>query len=976
MQRLNAQTQEIFSKHWQKSKITREAFRLSNLNNRLTLLVFMMEDQNEIQKLLLERAANTERITTLVALLDRSPGQPEEKRLLAVVKSKRAPYINTYKRALAMLVKEGKREEARRIMTRETLPLLVAYHDAWNAFYQYQSDDIATAMAKNKADFAIGQQQFLLMVGVAGLITLAIAAFTVWRTGREIAERKVRTHELQWKTAFLEAQVNSSVDGILVIDQEGKMSLQNQRFVELLEIPQHILDEEDDKNRFQWVTDRTKDPKQFVEKVLHLYAHPSEISRDEIELKDGKILDRYSSPVVGEDGEYYGRIWTFRDITERRRAENALRESEDRFSGAFEHAPIGVALVSPEGQWLKVNQALCDLVGYSEAELQTRTFMDLTPPEDVENSRENIRRTIAGEPVPIQIEKNYVHKDGHFITCLLNVSLVRDAQGEPRYFVAQIQDVTERNRASRLLMESQQRLALATESAHIGIWDWDVVANKLVWDAQMYELYGIREHDFSGAYDAWQKGLYPADRERGDAAIHTALDGTKDFNMEFRVVWPDGELRDIEAHAIVQHAADGSATRMTGVNWDITARKRLEGQLLQSQKMETVGKLAGGVAHEFNSILTAIIGQTELLLADLPSESSMARNATEISKAANRAATLTRQLLAYGRKQLLQPETINLNQVVTSMEGMFHHIMGEDVDTQIISAANLHLVKADAGQLEHVIMNMAMNARDAMPHGGKLTLETSNVSFEQESLGHSSELKPGDYVMLAITDTGEGMSEEVKARAFEPFFSTKGVGEGVGLGLSTSYGIVKQSNGHITVYSERGHGTTFKIYLPRVQAAAALPIRRLDVPDLPRGTETILLVEDDPALREMAANLLRRLGYTILTAADGVAALNLRGEEDFKQIDLLFTDIVMPHMSGKELAERVHASCPDARILFTSAYTENAIIHQGVLGRDVALLQKPFTPSALARKLREVLDGPSSDSRSRSDDACLLEFAL
>jgi CheY-like chemotaxis protein len=268
----------------------------------------------------------------------------------------------------------------------------------------------------------------------------------------------------------------------------------------------------------------------------------------------------------------------------------------------------------------------------------------------------------------------------------------------------------------------------------------------------------------------------------------------------------------------------------------------------------------------------------------------------------------------------------------------------------------LKAVKADAGQIEQVIMNMAMNAADAMPNGGKLMLETANVTFDPDSVGRYPELKPGDYVMLAISDTGTGMTEEVKARVFEPFFSTKGVGQGTGLGLSTCYGIIKQSGGHISVYSELGRGTTFKIYLPQVGPQLAIPIQRLDSPELPSGTETILLVEDDPALREMAATLLRRLGYTVLTAGNGVEALSVKHDRNNGHIDLLFTDVVMPHMSGKELADRVRAMYPHTRILFTSAYTENAIVHQGVLEQGVALLQKPFTPSALARKVREELD--------------------
>jgi two-component system, cell cycle sensor histidine kinase and response regulator CckA len=284
----------------------------------------------------------------------------------------------------------------------------------------------------------------------------------------------------------------------------------------------------------------------------------------------------------------------------------------------------------------------------------------------------------------------------------------------------------------------------------------------------------------------------------------------------------------------------------------------------------------------------------------------------------------------------------------------------------MIPAVDLHAVKVDAGQIEQVIMNLVINARDAMPNGGKLILETANVSFDVDSVGRYPELKAGDYVMLAITDTGTGMSEAVKARVFEPFFSTKGVGQGTGLGLSTCHGIVKQSGGHISVYSESGRGTTFKIYLPHVEQQAKISAKRLDSPDLPSGTETILLVEDDPALREMAATLLRRLGYTVFTAANGVEALSLKHERNTGHVDLLFTDVVMPHMSGKELADRVRVLYPHTKILFTSAYTENAIVHQGVLDKGVALLQKPFTPSALAHKVREVLNQPGAP---KPDDA-------
>jgi signal transduction histidine kinase len=398
-------------------------------------------------------------------------------------------------------------------------------------------------------------------------------------------------------------------------------------------------------------------------------------------------------------------------------------------------------------------------------------------------------------------------------------------------------------------------------------------------------------------------------------------------------------------------------------------RKRLENHLIESQKMETVGKLSGGIAHEFNSIMTAIIGHSELLLIDLPEESPLRKNAREIRQSADRAATLTRQLLAYGRKQMLRPEVLNLNSILASMENVLRHLVGNNGHVSITPGVGLKAVQADAGQIEQVIVNIAMNAADAMPNGGTLSLETANVTLDEAYVSHFPELKAGEYVMLAITDTGIGMSDMVKTRVFEPFFSTKGAGLGTGLGLSTCYGIVKQSGGHISVYSELARGSTFKMYLPQVEAPASVPVRSIEAPDLPCGTETILLVEDDPGLREMSEILLTRLGYTVLTAANGVEALSLRKQRGIGHVDLLFTDVVMPHMSGKELADRVRVLYPYTKILFTSAYTENSIVHQGVLNKGMVLLQKPFTPSALAHKLREVLDQPGAPTPDTAQKA-------
>jgi CheY-like chemotaxis protein len=376
--------------------------------------------------------------------------------------------------------------------------------------------------------------------------------------------------------------------------------------------------------------------------------------------------------------------------------------------------------------------------------------------------------------------------------------------------------------------------------------------------------------------------------------------------------------------------------------------------------METVGKLAGGVAHEFNSILTAIIGQSEFLLNGLRADDPLGKSAREIRQAADRAATLTRQLLAYSRKQILQPETLDLNDVISDMAGTLRQLMGREVEVRFYPGTELNAVKIDPGQIEHVLISIAMNASDAMPNGGKLTLETGNVTLDENYVQAIPGLKAGGYVMLSISDSGMGMSNEVKARAFEPFFSTKAAGKGSGLGLATCYGIIKQSEGHISIYSELSRGTTLKIYLPQAGPKTKTAYPRLGMSPMPRGTETILLAEDDPSLREMSADVLRRLGYTVLTAVDGLEALNLKQKRDIGHVDLLFTDVVMPHMSGKELADRIRQIYPGTKILFTSAYSENAIVQQGVLEEGVKLLQKPFTPAAMAGRIREILDEPFS----------------
>jgi hypothetical protein len=444
----------------------------------------------------------------------------------------------------------------------------------------------------------------------------------------------------------------------------------------------------------------------------------------------------------------------------------------------------------------------------------------------------------------------------------------------------------------------------------------------------------------------WLQGQ---DRSRIIEAVQAGAH-TRNLELAFRT--KGGEARTLLYSAELVEL-DG-VEHILALSTDITQRRQLEEQLRQSQKMEAIGQLAGGVAHDFNNILTAIHGYADLLGAELPPKDPRLEDVEEIRKAARRAAALTRQLLAFSRKQVLEPRVLDVNDLVENMDKMLRPLLGENIQLSAHLTPELHAVRADPNQLEQVIMNLTINARDAMPKGGQLTIETANVELDEEYAAHHVGVVPGRYVMLAVSDTGTGMDEQTRARIFEPFFTTKEPGKGTGLGLSTVYGIVKQSGGSIWMYSEVGRGTTFKIYLPAVDApaaqdpAATAPTRR-------RGAETVLLAEDDEQLRRFAHRALTAQGYTVLEAASGTDALEL-GRSHAGPIHLLLTDVGIPGLDGRSLAQALTVERPELRVLFMSGYADKAIVHHGVVDPDVAYLAKPFTTEAIARKVREVLD--------------------
>jgi two-component system cell cycle sensor histidine kinase/response regulator CckA len=513
----------------------------------------------------------------------------------------------------------------------------------------------------------------------------------------------------------------------------------------------------------------------------------------------------------------------------------------------------------------------------------------------------------------------------------------------------QIAFAIERKRAEEKVRESEARLRVLIEQLPAVLWTVDKdLRFTSVLGAGLTRL-GLKPNQLVGL--SLLEYFETADQTFLPIAAHRrAVAGEA---MTFHVEWKSGSYA---CHAEPLRDASGKLQGAICMSLDITDRKQLEEQLRQAQKMEAVGRLAGGIAHDFNNLLMVIQGYADLLADRVPTGDPLRRNAEQIQMAAQRATSLTRQLLAFSRKQMLAPKVLNIQTVVSDMEKILRRLIGEDVALETSSAPDLWLVKADRSQIEQVILNLAVNARDAMPQGGRLTIETMNVELDASYAHPPAVLSPGKYVMLAVTDNGSGMDAETQAHIFEPFFTTKEKGKGTGLGLATVYGIVKQSGGYVWVYSEPSRGTSFKIYLPRIEDAqpAGARDRKPDTLSLPRGSETVLLVEDEKGVRELAREYLQMSGYTVIEAENGHMALELAAMHA-GQIHLLMTDVVMPGISGRELAERASQIRPGIKILYMSGYTDQAVVHHGILETDAVLLQKPFTAATLASKLREIL---------------------
>lgn len=662
------------------------------------------------------------------------------------------------------------------------------------------------------------------------------------------------------------------------------------------------------------------------------------------------------------DPSVSGIVVNARDVT----AIRSAMQSQRRLNAFLEATPDFVAIFDPHGRALSINSAFRKVVGMEPVpDLSTITVTDLFPQQVTERLMRDGIPTAVRNGVWVG-ETQLERADGSEIPISQVILAHKSPEGTVEFLSTLARDVTQQKEAEAALRRSEAHFRSLIENALDMITVLDADGGILFISPAVRRMLGYDPADLLGTqvFDL----AHPDDAARLRRAFAESVrSGERSPPLEARLRHRDGSWRLLESVG-ESLLADPAVAGVVVNSRDVTERREAEEelhasreQLLQAQKMEAVGRLAGGVAHDFNNLLTAIKGFTELLLLDLDRRDPRYPFAQEIQAAANRAASLTRQLLAFSRKQVLQPQVIDLNASVANMEKMLRRLIGEDVELVTVPCPNLERIEADPGQIEQILLNLVVNARDAMPNGGRLVITTQNETISPDKAQLHQHLTPGPFVRLSVRDSGNGMSRETQNRIFEPFFTTKEQGRGTGLGLSTVYGIVQQSGGFIEVDSHPGEGSDFHVYLPAVTAPAAP--RRKAADDTPlRGSETVLLVEDEKSVRVLVRRVLDRMGYTVLEAEDGARALEVMRDQT-EGPDLLLTDVIMPGMSGRELADALHETHPDLKVLFMSGYTDEAISQHGVLVPGVAFLEKPFTPEILLRRVRKVLD---SDTAARS----------
>ncbi len=752
----------------------------------------------------------------------------------------------------------------------------------------------------------------------------------------DITERRQAEATRDESLSLTRATLESTADGILVVNAEGKIETFNRIFASMWRLSDEVLAAKDDARALQVVLDQLSEPEKFIAKVRHLYAHPQEESSDTLEFKDGRVFERYSRPqLIG--AQVVGRVWSFRDITERKRAEGALQVSEEKFHALYAQSPLAVVLTTmPEGRIVDANGAAERLIGHKLVDARGQTTTELGIWVNLADRDQYLQLLHANDAMK-GFESRMRRSDGAEIVVLYHGRVIHI--GDKTYVLNSLLDVTERKRAE----EQVRHLAAFPELNPNPVLEFNDEGSLVYHNPAAVGM--AQRVGFAGL----EQLLPPATRS---IVVECLASGQPRLRLETKhsghtLSWSYFPI----AGQRVVHCYVG----------DITDRQSLEDQLRQAQKMEAVGQLAGGVAHDFNNMLTAIIGHLGLLQGNPQVTPEIAESLGEISAAANRAANLTSQLLAFSRRQVISASTLDLNEVVTHLTKMLRRILGEDVIMQLDYASEQLSFHGDAGMMEQVLVNLAVNARDAMPGGGTLKITTrSETRNHPVAEGQTATGETLACVRLSVSDTGTGIPPEIKTKIFEPFFTTKDVGKGTGLGLATVFGIVQQHHGWIEVESAVGRGTTFHIFLPRL--AATPSAHTVDRPALPgRGrSELVLLVEDEPSVQELVNLALRRYGYRVLTAENGPAALEVWAKHQ-AEIALLFTDMVMPDgISGQQLARQLLEEKPSLKVIYSSGYNAEIAGKELKLEDGVNYLAKPYELDRLFRTVRAALDGSQS----------------
>ncbi len=827
------------------------------------------------------------------------------------------------------------------------------------------------------ASLIAGSRPRLIDDWIAVTAVLAFVAIAVYRARRaldeivqdDLSEHRRLEEALVIERHLLKTFLETTTDHIYIKDLES-------RFTRISNVTAHRLglsspDEAIGKTDFDFFSEEHARPAYEDERQIIRTGEPLIDFEEKESWDDGREawVSTTKWPLLDENGVIIGIRGTSRDITRSKLAEEELSRSRELYRVVVENSHDMIAVLDPMGRFVFASPSYEQVLGYEPEELVDVSPISLVHPSDVQRASDALRQTATSRGTAVT-ELRMRHKRGNWVFVEGTTTSVLDENGRLNSILMSFRDISERRVAEEELREAEARYRLLVEQLPL-ITYINVPDESRRWvylSPQLEAILGYKPSDWTSEYGNFVNAIHPDDRERV-IAERAASGGKGRIAIEYRLISKDERTVWVRDEAVVVRDLSGKPLYVQGYLLDITSvheaeteRRRLEAELLHSQKMEAIGRLAGGIAHDFNNLLTAITGYSELIVSDLDPSSSLARDVEEIKRAAEQAGAMTQQLLAFSRRQVLQPVLLDMNEVIGHMEKMFQRLIGENIELVTELAPELAMIRSDRGQLEQVIMNLVVNARDAMPNGGKITVETKDVTLDTDEAARLN-VPAGDFVLTTVSDVGFGMDEETMSHIFEPFFTTKEQGEGTGLGLATVHGIVEQSSGAIQASSQIEKGSEFLVYLP-----AAMTTDEEEREATPHGethgTETLLLVEDEEMVRQLVARVLRDLGYEVFATSSGDEALAFSDSFD-REIDLLVTDVVMPGMSGSELAEILTEKRPKTRVLFMSGYTDEAIVHHGVLDGVAEFIGKPFTPQELAHKIRGVLEADDGGERAQ-----------